>query len=348
MPGHTFTLGQPPYASDSGDYMVVSAAYTLQENTYASGSGEDSKHKINFVVIPADITFRSAQRTEWPRTHGPQTARVVGPEGESIWTDRYGRVKVKFHWDRHAKGDDTSSCWVRVSSAWAGQGFGGVQIPRVGDEVVIDFINGDPDRPIITGRVYNEASMPPWSLPAAATQMGFMSRSKDGTPDNANALRFEDKSGEEQLWMQAERNMDTNVKNDETHSVGGNHTISIEKSFESKVSGQYAQQTQYARSELVGTDYILKSNSNIMLAASSGITFVTGDSMLTMNPNGTISLQCKNFQINASGQGEINTGGTLDLNINQPAAAPAPSPTPGEIAAEVSDVFANKDAGSSK
>ena len=348
VPGHTFTLGQPPYASDSGDYLVVSAAYTLQENTYASGSSEASIHKINFVVIPADITFRSAQRTEWPRTHGPQTARVVGPAGESIWTDKYGRVKVKFHWDRLAKGDDTSSCWVRVSSAWAGQGFGGVQIPRVGDEVVIDFINGDPDRPIITGRVYNEASMPPWVLPAAATQMGFMSRSKDGTPDNANALRFEDKSGEEQLWMQAERNMDTNVKNDETHSVGGNHTISIEKSFESKVSGQYAQQTQYARSELVGTDYILKSNSNIMLAASSGITFVTGDSMLTMNPNGTISLQCKNFQINASGQGEINTGGTLDLNISQPAAAPAPSPTPGEIAAEVSNVFANKNAGSSK
>jgi len=347
VPGHTFTLGNPPYASDSGDYLVVSAAYTLQENTYASGSGAESIHNINFVVIPAETTFRSAQRTEWPRTHGPQTARVVGPKGESIWTDKYGRVKVKFHWDRLAKGDDTSSCWVRVSSAWAGQGFGGVQIPRVGDEVVIDFINGDPDRPIITGRVYNEASMPPWVLPAAATQMGFMSRSKDGTPDNANALRFEDKSGSEQLWIQAERNMDTNVKNDETHSVGGNHTISIEKSFESKVSGEYAQQTQYARSELVGTDYMLKSNANVVLAASSGITFVTGDSVLTMNPNGTISLQCKNFQINASGQGEINTGGTLDLNINKPAQAPAVSPTPGEIAAEVSNVFANKDAGSS-
>ncbi|NBB57647.1 type VI secretion system tip protein VgrG, partial [Pantoea vagans] len=135
--------------------------------------------------------------TPWPKTHGPQTAKVVGPKGESIWTDRYGRVKVKFHWDRLAKGDDTSSCWVRVSSAWAGQGFGGVQIPRVNDEVVVDFINGDPDRPLIIGRVYNEASMPPWALPAAATQMGFLSRSKDGTADTANALRFEDKAGEE-------------------------------------------------------------------------------------------------------------------------------------------------------
>ena len=103
---------------------------------------------------------------------------VVGPAGESIWTDKYGRIKVKFHWDRFGPKDDGSSCWVRVSSAWAGQGYGGVQIPRVNDEVVVDFINGDPDRPIVTGRVYNEASMPPWALPAAATQMGFMSRSK--------------------------------------------------------------------------------------------------------------------------------------------------------------------------
>ncbi|ELW9322105.1 type VI secretion system Vgr family protein, partial [Enterobacter hormaechei] len=130
------------------------------------------------------------------------------------------RVKVKFHWDRLAKGDDTSSCWVRVSSAWAGQGYGGVQIPRVGDEVVVDFINGDPDRPIITGRVYNDASMPPWALPAAATQMGFMSRSKDGHKDNANALRFEDKAGQEQIWIHAEKNMDTEIENCETHDVG--------------------------------------------------------------------------------------------------------------------------------
>ncbi|XCW75519.1 Hypothetical protein ABZS17G119_03642 [Kosakonia cowanii] len=121
----------------------------------------------------------------------------MGPQGESIWTDRYGRVKVKFHWDRLAKGDDSSSCWVRVSSAWAGQGFGGVQVPRIGDEVVVDFINGDPDRPLITGRVYNESSMPPWELPAGTTVMGFMTRSKDGSKDNASYLFFEDKPGSE-------------------------------------------------------------------------------------------------------------------------------------------------------
>ena len=211
-PGYTFTLGNPPFAGSSNDYLVVSAAYTLEENSYASGSASDTIHQIQFVVIPAATTFRSAQRTEWPRTHGPQTARVVGPQGESIWTDRYGRVKVKFHWDRHAKGDDTSSCWVRVSSAWAGQGFGGVQIPRVGDEVVIDFINGDPDRPIVTGRVYNEASMPPWELPGDSTRMGFMTRSKDGNKDNASYLFFEDKLGNESVDLHSERDMNVSVE----------------------------------------------------------------------------------------------------------------------------------------
>ncbi|CAX54419.1 type VI secretion system Vgr family protein [Erwinia pyrifoliae] len=219
-PGYTFAVLNAPFISDNGEYLTTEACYDFEENSYASGGDSSSRHNISVQVIPSDITFRAQPDTPWPRTHGPQTAKVVGPKGESIWTDKYGRIKVKFHWDRLAKGDDTSSCWVRVSSAWAGQGYGGVQIPRVGDEVVVDFINGDPDRPIVTGRVYNEASMPPWALPAAATQMGFMSRSKDGTPDNANALRFEDKAGHEQIWLHAEKNMDTEVEHCETHDVG--------------------------------------------------------------------------------------------------------------------------------
>ncbi|MDI6427169.1 type VI secretion system tip protein TssI/VgrG [Cronobacter dublinensis] len=226
-PGHTFVLRNAPFFGDNGEYLTTVAHYHFEENRYASGADSNTIHETRFEVIPADVPYRPAQKTPWPRTYGPQTAKVVGPQGESIWTDKYGRVKVKFHWDRLGKGDDTSSSWVRVSSAWAGQGFGGVQIPRVGDEVVVDFINGDPDRPLITGRVYNEASMPPWALPAAATQMGFLSRSKDGSPDNANALRFEDKAGAEQVWLHAERNMDTEVENDETHSVGSNRTKTI-------------------------------------------------------------------------------------------------------------------------
>lgn len=211
-PGATFTLTNAPFFSDNGEYLTTAADYLFEENSYASGGNSDISHQIHFRVIPSSVVYRPAQVTDWPRTYGPQTAKVVGPEGESIWTDRYGRIKVKFHWDRHAKGDDTSSCWVRVSSAWAGKGFGGVQIPRVGDEVVIDFINGDPDRPIVTGRVYNEASMPPWDLPGDATRMGFMTRSKDGNRDNASYLFFEDKLGEESVDLHSEKNMNVSVE----------------------------------------------------------------------------------------------------------------------------------------
>ncbi|SQJ03408.1 Uncharacterized protein conserved in bacteria [Serratia rubidaea] len=236
VPGCTFTLLNPPFASDNGEYLVLSARYDLEENSYASG-GEEAVHRIEMTVIPADTPYRSPQRTPWPRTHGPQTARVVGPQGESIWTDKYGRVKVKFHWDRQAKGDETSSGWVRVSSAWAGQGFGGVQIPRVGDEVVIDFINGDPDRPMVTGRVYNEASMPPWALPAGATMMGFMTRSKDGHSDNSSHLFFEDKAGSEMVQLHAEKDMNISVENDKTVAIDGNRTTTIQKKQKDEVIG---------------------------------------------------------------------------------------------------------------
>ncbi|EKL0981588.1 TPA: type VI secretion system tip protein VgrG [Klebsiella aerogenes] len=236
-PGATFTLTNAPFFSDNGEYLTTAADYLFEENSYASGGNSDISHQIHFRVIPSSVVYRPAQVTDWPRTYGPQTAKVVGPEGESIWTDRYGRIKVKFHWDRHAKGDDTSSCWVRVSSAWAGQGFGGVQIPRVGDEVVIDFINGDPDRPIVTGRVYNEASMPPWDLPGDATRMGFMTRSKDGNIDNSSFLFFEDNPGNESVEMHSEKDMKISVENDKTVKIDGNRTTSIMKEQKDDVTG---------------------------------------------------------------------------------------------------------------
>ncbi|WP_405055560.1 type VI secretion system Vgr family protein [Kosakonia oryzae] len=236
-PGNTFTLYNAPFFSDNGDYLTTAATYFFEENRYASGSDGETEHRIDFTVIPSSVVYRPAAVTAWPRTYGPQTAKVVGPQGESIWTDKYGRVKVKFHWDRLAKGDDTSSCWVRVSSAWAGQGFGGVQIPRVGDEVVIDFINGDPDRPIITGRVYNEASMPPWALPDDSTRMGFMTRSKDGNKDNASYLFFEDRPGSESVELHSEKDMKVSVENDKTVNVDGNRTTTILKEQKDDVTG---------------------------------------------------------------------------------------------------------------
>ncbi|WP_447855827.1 type VI secretion system Vgr family protein [Enterobacter sp. WI-ESBL-E8] len=327
-PGHIFTLTNAPFFSDNGEYLVTAAGYHFEENRYASGEGE-TIHRTDFTVIPASVSYRPAQSTAWPRTYGPQTAKVVGPQGESIWTDKYGRVKVKFHWDRLAKGDDTSSCWVRVSSAWAGQGYGGVQIPRVGDEVVVDFINGDPDRPIITGRVYNDASMPPWALPAAATQMGFMSRTKDGSVDNANALRFEDKAGGEQVWLQAERNLDINVKNDESHSteknrtqfVGEDETLRVVKNQNAGVKGNVICLTGNSRSDKVVNDYILAAGNTLRLEC--------GESAIELSKDGSVNIIGNNFNFTAKQNAQINTlGGELHLNpaggsnaINPPGAS---------------------------
>ncbi len=338
-PGCTFQLTNAAFFNDNGEYLVTAAHYNFEENRYASGADSQTVHRIDFSVIPSSVVFRPPQHTPWPRTYGPQTARVVGPQGESIWTDKYGRIKVKFHWDRLAKGDDTSSCWVRVSSAWAGQGYGGVQIPRVGDEVVIDFINGDPDRPIVTGRVYNEASMPPWALPAAATQMGFLSRSKDGSVDNANALRFEDKAGEEQVWIQAERNLDTHVKNDETRSVGGSQTVNITRDHSGKVAGTHFQATQLSHDEVIGGDFTQKVQGNLTLASGSSIKLVTGQSALILGANGTVTLQCNDFKIDALGSGQINTKGLLDLNLSTPQKHDDVAPTIDQIQAAVTKVF---------
>jgi len=345
-PGFTFAVLNAPHFSDNGEYLVTSATYDFAENDYASGGGGETRHNIAFRVLPSSVTYRAAPETRWPKTHGPQTAKVVGPKGESIWTDRYGRVKVKFHWDRQAKGDDTSSCWVRVSSAWAGQGYGGVQIPRGNDEVVVDFINGDPDRPLIIGRVYNEASMPPWSLPAAATQMGFLSRSKDGTADTANALRFEDKAGEEQVWIQAERNMDTHVKNDETHNVVNNRTVTVGANHETRVQGDHTIGTQGNSKTLTAGSRTESTLTSYVIAAGDSIRIECGLSAIELTKDGEINFMGKNFNLTVDNNGEINTrSGGLQLN---PAGGAAAIVTPGSghkeiIKSEIDNYFTSPD-----
>ncbi|HIH2752434.1 type VI secretion system tip protein VgrG [Burkholderia aenigmatica] len=228
-PGYLFTLEHCPRADQNREYLIVRCQYRFQENAYASDQGGEAVvHQTMMLVQPSSLPYRSPRDTPRPRTNGPQTATVVGPPGEEIWTDQYGRVKLQFRWDRYGQSNQDSSCWVRVSSPWAGGGFGGVQIPRVGDEVVVDFLNGDPDEPIVTGRVYNGEKMPPWGLPGSATQSGLLSRSSPGgTTDHANAFRFEDKKGAEQLWMHAERNFDAETEADHTLSVGNNHTHTV-------------------------------------------------------------------------------------------------------------------------
>ncbi|MGJ7573585.1 type VI secretion system Vgr family protein [Variovorax sp. RB2P76] len=229
VPGYLLTLERHPQNESNRQYLVTGAHLRLQDVGDAS-SQQKFECRVDFEVIPASKVYRApAPAMPRPRTTGPQTAIVTGPEGREIWTDRYGRVKLSFHWNRYCTKDENSSCWVRVSSPWAGTNFGGIQIPRVGQEVIVDFENGDPDRPIVTGRVYNADNMPPWTLPDNATQSGLLTRSSEGATDaNANALRFEDKKGEEQVWLHAERNQDIEVEKDETHWVGHDRSKTID------------------------------------------------------------------------------------------------------------------------
>lgn len=223
--GYKFTLQDYVRKDLNGDYVLTQVQHVASVgNTYttgAAGGGNEDDYSNSFSCIPAKRPFRAPQVTPKPMVQGPQTAVVVGKKGEEIWTDKYGRVKVQFHWDRYGKMNEDSSCWVRVSQNWAGKKWGAMFLPRIEQEVIVEFLEGDPDQPIITGRVYNAELMPPYDLPANQTQSGLKSRSSKGaTPDNFNEIRFEDKKGEEQLYIHAEKNQDIEVENDETHSVG--------------------------------------------------------------------------------------------------------------------------------
>ncbi|AHG65541.1 type VI secretion system Vgr family protein [Advenella mimigardefordensis] len=226
-PGCTFTLKNHPRQSENREYLVVSVNYRMSVAGYASGTGMEDFYEETFTALPSSLQYRAARRTPIPHTHGPQTAAVVGPPGEQLWTDQYGRIKVQFHWDRYGKKNENSSCWVRVSSPWAGGGFGGLQLPRINDEVVVDFIGGCPDRPLVLGRVYNANNMPPVELPANASQSGFRSQSVHGDPSMANWLLFEDKLGAEMAHMKAQLNMLLEINNDCDHNIGNNHKTTV-------------------------------------------------------------------------------------------------------------------------
>ena len=227
--GHLLSLSRHPRETENAQYLITGTQISLSQAANEAGSGETGL-RCSFSCIPAAQQYRPPRRTPKPLVAGPQTAIVSGPAGEEIHTDKYGRVKVQFHWDRRGKSDERSSCWVSVAHPWAGSNFGGIHIPRIGQEVIIGFIEGDPDAPIIMGRTYNGENLPPWDLPANATQSGFLTRStKGGSYGNANAIRFEDKHGDEQLWIHAEKNQDIEVENDETHWVGRDRTKTIDR-----------------------------------------------------------------------------------------------------------------------
>lgn len=223
-------------------YQLVSVAHRGSNAAYRAAAAGDSGFHFEsaFVAIDSSKRFRPPRRTPKAIVTGVQTAVVVGPSGEEIYSDKYGRVKVQFFWDREGKKDEQSSCWVRVSSTWAGKNWGFIQLPRMGQEVIVDFLEGDPDRPIITGRVYNAELMPPFALPDNQTQSGVKSRStKGGGTDDFNEFIFEDKKGSEMVTLHAQKDLTTEVENDETRKVDHDRTTTIKNNETKEVSEGY-------------------------------------------------------------------------------------------------------------
>lgn len=238
-PGGKFKLQKHHAKGEEGKgYVVIGVRHWAGVGgTYVTGSGQsESGYGNAFTCIPDSVVFRPARITPKPYVHGAQTALVVGPSGEEIYPDKYGRVKVQFYWDREGKKDENSSCWIRVAHPWSGKQWGMISIPRVGQEVVVSYLEGDPDRPLITGMVYNAETMPPYTLPDNKTQTGIKTRSSmKGGSDNFNELRFEDKKAKEEIYFHAEKDFNRVVENNDTLKVGsskaddGSQTIEIWK-----------------------------------------------------------------------------------------------------------------------
>jgi type VI secretion system secreted protein VgrG len=261
--------------------------------------------------------YRAPRVTPEPIIWGPQTAVVVGKSGEEIWTDEYGRVKVQFHWDRYGQSDEESSCWVRVSTSLAGKTWGAIAIPRIGQEVVVEFLEGDPDRPIVTGSVYNKDQMPPYGLPDNQTQIGLKTRSsKNGDAESFNELRFEDRVEEEEVYFHAEKDFNRVVENNDTLKVGyekldpGDQTIEIANDQVIKVEHDRTVTITNADTLTVddGDRTVTASSGSIKMEAMTSIELVCGQSTIKLEP---AKITIESAQIQVSGDADVKVNGAM-------------------------------------
>ncbi|HEY0856435.1 MAG TPA: type VI secretion system tip protein TssI/VgrG [Albitalea sp.] len=223
--GFTFKLERHPRDEENAEYLVTSTTLQAHNGNLEAGAGSAGGFHCEFSALRTGQQFRPPRRSPKPFMQGPQTAKVVGPAGDEIYTDKHGRVKVQFHWDRYGRDDENSSCWIRVSHPWAGKGWGAVSIPRIGQEVVVDFLEGDPDQPIITGRVYNAENMAPYPLPEGAVVSGMKSNTHKGS--GYNEISANDTAGAEMITIHGQYDMSTTVLHDQTLEVGNNRTDHI-------------------------------------------------------------------------------------------------------------------------
>jgi len=333
--GALFKLVECPREEQNREYLVESTDYTLQSNEFAPASqaAAGEEFSCRFTAMEAQQPYRPLRQTLKPIVQGPQTAIVVGKAGEEIWTDKYGRVKIQFHWDREGKQDENSSCWVRVSHPWAGKGWGSVSIPRIGQEVIVDFLEGDPDQPIITGRVYNGDSMPPFGLPAGAVVSGIKSNTHKGK--GYNEMTMDDTAGKEKITIHGQYDMNTTVEHDQTNTVKNDLTETVIKNAKITISeGTYshdvatgtatyhvkgaltenydAKQATTVKSDITivstgGPIAISSDSKHVYINASTNIQLHVGASMIWMDSGGQINIKGTNVAINGSESVKINS-----------------------------------------
>lgn len=317
--GHKFTLEDHYRADLNQPYLLTSIRHTANLGTEyepSSGADEEFTYQNTFQCIPFSIPFRPARVTPHPSVRGCQTAVVVGPAGEEIYTDKHGRVKVQFHWDREGKRDESSSCWVRVSHPWAGQGWGAISIPRIGQEVIVDFLEGDPDQPIIVGRVYNAEQMPPFGMPAGAVVSGVKSNSTKGG-GGYNEISLNDTKGTELINIHAQYDQQKKVEHDErvdvgndrTEHVGHNETITIDNNRTEKVGVNEDITIGSNRTEKVG------SNEKISIGANRTETVGSNES-ITIGANRTENVAAnETITIGANRTENVNANETVTVAL---------------------------------
>jgi type VI secretion system secreted protein VgrG len=321
-PGGKFKIKRHLSKSEEGKtYAIVSIQHSATEpGAYETGESAEDDYSNSFTCIPDSVTYRPPRVTSRPFIHGVQTAVVVGPAGEEIYPDKYGRVKVQFFWDREGKRNENSSCWIRVAQGIAGKNWGMIHIPRIGQEVVVSFLEGNPDRPLITGVVYNADQMPPFTLPAKQTQSGLKTNSSKGG-GGSNEIRFDDDKGKEQIFIHAQYNQDTVIEHNETVTIGANRT--------EQVGGNEIIQIGGNRTETVGKDEkitiggnrvvqvggsdVLQVGKALKITAGDEIVLTAGDSSITMKKDGTILIKGQTLMIKTGGMIHAKAGGAMIL-----------------------------------
>jgi type VI secretion system secreted protein VgrG len=313
--GFRFTLTDHERDDQNGPYVLTEVTHSGHSGSFHSRkAGQGASYSNSFACIPLAVPFRPLRVTAKHLVQGPQTAVVVGPAGEEIYTDKYGRVKVQFYWDRRGDHNEKSSCWVRVSQPWAGKGFGGVWHPRIGQEVIVDFLEGDPDRPIITGRVYNADQMPPYELPANQTQSGFKSRSsKGGAASNHNTLRFEDKKGSEQVFLHAEKDLDVRIKADRREWVGNRTSLIVEEQRREWIKDEDHGCVDKSRYEKVGLDCHLTIGGSHAISVDQKSSLTTGSDLALKVGSNHMEEVSNTYYLKAGTSVVIEAGSDLTL-----------------------------------